>query len=217
MYKLYRKIVRHIRRRLAGKPKSYIIPGSPLVSIVIPAFKRPKELRAVLASLLAQTYPHLEIIVIHDGIEGSDEAKKVCEMFQDDRIKFSVEPNRKNDYGHSLRESGSLCAKGAYIGHSNDDNLYAPVYVQRLVATMIEKNADFAYCNMVHDHEDYRAVSTHAMQFEIDAGGWIAKAELVKATKWRDRGFDGDGVFIEDMLATGAKAVKVPGYLFVHN
>ena len=56
---------------------------NPLITVVIPTFKRPKLLKRAIQSVLNQTYPHFKICV-HDDASGDDTGKIVAEMSRND-------------------------------------------------------------------------------------------------------------------------------------
>lgn len=50
---------------------------NPLVSIVIPVYNGSNYMREAIDSALAQTYPHIEVIVVNDGsTDNTDEIAK---------------------------------------------------------------------------------------------------------------------------------------------
>lgn len=65
-----------------------------LVSVIIPVFNVAKYLAQCLKSVCAQTYQHLEIIIINDG--SYDASGQICRKFaaQDSRIKLITQPNQ---------------------------------------------------------------------------------------------------------------------------
>ncbi len=88
-----------------------------------------------------------------------------------------------------------------------------------MLRAMIEQQADFAYCNMVHSHRQYQPMSCEPRACMIDGGGWIAKAEIVKSTPWPEpkNHSHADGYYIEAMVSKCKNITHVPGYLFTHN
>lgn len=201
------------------------ITGSPKVSMVIAAYHRPDPLASLLYSLRSQTYPNWEAVIVHDGAGKS--AKQVVEAIQDPRIRFVETTERRGNYGHPWRSYGISLATGDYIGLSNDDNWYAPVYFEWMLSVLTTQQAQFAYCDMVHSHQQWKFYPTQHRRFRLfptrpkkgtlDLAAWIAEASLVKNTEWTDFSFDGDGTFIEALTAKCAKVLHVPGCLFVHN
>ena len=52
-----------------------------LVSVIIPTFNRSKKLKRALESVISQTYPHKELIVIDDG--STDDTKEILKNFSE--------------------------------------------------------------------------------------------------------------------------------------
>jgi glycosyltransferase involved in cell wall biosynthesis len=191
------------------------IPGRPKVSIVVATYQQTDELACLLYSFKAQTYDNWEIILVHDGPDP--EARAVVARVGDARIRLIETPERKGQYGHPWRKLGIDGCTGDYIGLSNADNYYMPVYFEWMLSALVTQNAEFAFCNMVHSYLHWGPFTTRPEKGGLDLGAWIAKASLVQATPWWDMGFMGDGTFIEDLLRKARGVVHVPGCLFVHN
>jgi glycosyltransferase involved in cell wall biosynthesis len=191
------------------------IVGTPKVSLAIATYRQPDPLACLLYSLKAQSYDHWEAIVVHDG--PGPEARAVVDHIADARIRLIETPERKGQYGHPWRQLGIEACTGDYIGLSNGDNYYAPVYFEWLLHVLTTRHGDFAYCDLVHSHERWAYFPTTPRKSGLDLGAWIAKAALVRATPWRDMSFAGDGTFIEDLVARARAVIHVPACLFVHN
>jgi glycosyltransferase involved in cell wall biosynthesis len=100
---------------------------SPLVSVVIPTFNRAQQTINAIESVLAQSYPYFEIIVVDDGsTDGSGEA---IQRFISQRtsgshqILFVSQPNQ----GASIaRNAGIAKAQGEYIAFLDSDDVWVP-------------------------------------------------------------------------------------------
>lgn len=189
----------------------------PVVSLVISAFQRPLELDALLSCLRVQRLTDWEAIVVHET--PSLEIRSIVEAFDDPRIRYFEYPTRVQDWGNTCKEWGTSKAMGTFIGHSNDDNYYAPTYFEWLVHALEVADADFAFCDMVQSHLGYRTLETEPVVAGIDGGGWICRRQIVQATPWPldKRDSLADGKFVEALVARCRNIVKVPAVLFVHN
>lgn len=100
---------------------------TPLVSAVIPTFNRTRQTIAAIESVLAQTYPHVEVIVVDDG--SSDGSGTVIERFVSERandshrILFLSQPNQG---ANIARNTGIAAAQGEYIAFLDSDNVWLP-------------------------------------------------------------------------------------------
>ncbi|MHA7876578.1 glycosyltransferase family 2 protein [Roseivivax sp.] len=94
----------------------------PRASIVVPAFNAEATLAETLASLTAQSFTDLEIIVVDDG--STDATARIARAHMSDaRIRLVSQPNRGLA---GARNTGILEARGAYIGFCDADDLWRP-------------------------------------------------------------------------------------------
>jgi GT2 family glycosyltransferase len=98
--------------------------GAPEVSICIPAYNRPAELRASVASALGQTETDLEVIVTDD----SDRDQDLTAEFGDDRLRYYSNPQRLG-MAANWQRAISL-ARGRYIGLLMDDDRLLPTFLE---------------------------------------------------------------------------------------
>jgi len=106
-----------------------------LVSTIIPVHNRPALLREAVASVLAQTYRPIEVIVIDDGStdETGHEAEALAERHSEVRA-----IHRQNGGPGAARETGRLAASGEFIQHLDSDDLLLPRKFELQVAGLRE-------------------------------------------------------------------------------
>src|SRR3954464_13524952 len=92
---------------------------APLVSVVIPCYKQAQYLPEAIDSVLAQTYPAVECVVVNDG--SPDDTEAVARGYGD-RVRYVARPNGGIS---AARNSGSAVARGAYLKFLDaDDHLH---------------------------------------------------------------------------------------------
>jgi len=95
--------------------------NSPLISVIMPVFNADLFLHESIESILSQTYPNLELIIINDG--SSDNSESIIRKYNDHRIKYYAFSNNKG-----LTEAlnfGIKMSKGDFIARADaDDILY---------------------------------------------------------------------------------------------
>jgi glycosyltransferase involved in cell wall biosynthesis len=103
--------------------------GLPLVSIVVPVFNGERYLAESLDSILGQTYPRLEVIVVDDA--SSDSTPAILGSYGD-RIRIHRQSQTRGIYGNA--NDGIAAASGELIGVFHADDLYLPNMIEREVA-----------------------------------------------------------------------------------
>jgi len=103
----------------------------PLVSVLISTYNRPQYLAEALESIFAQTWPHLQVVLVRDGGAAVED---VVRRFSDRRLTFI---NRSENRGLPYSFNEALAhARGEYICYLGDDDKFYPHHVQRLVEAM---------------------------------------------------------------------------------
>ena len=107
-------------------------PMDPLVSIIVPTYKRPDMLGRALDSLVGQTYGNIEIIVISDNDPDSDyaaETNRVMEGYLgDSRVRFMTTSGHTG--GGFARNVACREAHGDYLAFLDDDDEFLPDKVE---------------------------------------------------------------------------------------
>ena len=93
-------------------------------SVIIPTYRRPKELLQAVGSAAAQTDVSVEIFVIDDSPEGS--AQSVVESFGDNRVNYMRNPNPTGGIPSAVRNLGWPLAKGSFLHFLDDDDIVPP-------------------------------------------------------------------------------------------
>lgn len=111
----------------------------PLVSIILPVYNAQKHIERCLASVCAQTWQNIEIIVLNDG--SKDETLPMCEQFRqkDGRILLV---DKLNSGVADTRNLGIKLATGQYIQFVDSDDYIDPDYTESLVHAAEENRAD---------------------------------------------------------------------------
>ncbi|MCW5898868.1 MAG: glycosyltransferase [Flavobacteriales bacterium] len=146
----YRTIMHHL---LPGQSEWVSGDGADvlLVSIIVPSFNKRTYIGAMVASVLAQTDPRWELLVIDDAsTDGSPEV--IADAAQGDpRVRVQVLEH--NSGANVCRNLGIGSARGRYVIFLDADDLLAPDCVARRLAVMNGSGLDLAVFTMEVFHE----------------------------------------------------------------
>jgi glycosyltransferase involved in cell wall biosynthesis len=115
--------------------------SQPLVSVIVPTFNRPDTLAETLDSLIAQTYPHFEVLVINDG--GCDVSHVIQGRDAQNRIRYLQRSTNRGP--NTCRNEGIRASSGQYIAYLDDDDCYYPNHLATLVAVFEQSPSRVAY------------------------------------------------------------------------
>lgn len=107
-----------------------------LVSIILPIRNGAKTVKSAIDSVLTQTYPHFELIVVDNS---DDDTPNIVKSYPDKRIKYFRQKSKGsvNGYNEALDEY----VTGEYVTFIHHDDIYYPEKLYEQVR-MIEKFSD---------------------------------------------------------------------------
>jgi glycosyltransferase involved in cell wall biosynthesis len=118
----------------ASEMKQSLLSSAPLVSIIMPAYNAGRFISEAIQSVLAQTYPHWELLVMNDASTDNTEAEVL--KFNDARIRyFSIE---KLGSPSKVRNVGLGKASGEYIAFLDADDALFPKAMETLLTAFAE-------------------------------------------------------------------------------
>jgi glycosyltransferase involved in cell wall biosynthesis len=104
-----------------------------LISTIIPVHNRPLLLHEAVASVLAQTYRPVEIIIVDDG--STDETGREAEALAEAHPEVRA-IHRWNGGAGAARETGRLAASGEFVQYLDSDDLLLPRKFELQVADL---------------------------------------------------------------------------------
>jgi glycosyltransferase involved in cell wall biosynthesis len=124
----------------------------PLVSVIIPAYNAERSIGRTLASVSAQTYENIEIVVVNDGSEDGTTALVAAAAIQDPRIRLLSQANRGMA---AARNAAAAAARGTVLAPCDADDLWHPRKVERQVEALwrAPDGTGVVYC-WVHGIDD---------------------------------------------------------------
>lgn len=114
------------------------------VSIIVPCYNQAKYLPEALDSVLAQTYPNWECIIVNDGSPDNTEevARLYCE--KDQRFNYVSQNNKGLS---SARNNGIVNSKGELILPLDADDIILPTYLGKSVEHFLRfPETKLVYC-----------------------------------------------------------------------
>lgn len=125
--------------------------NSSLVSIIVPVYKVEKFLEKCIVSIINQSYPYLEIILVDDG--SPDNCPKICDDFAklDSRIKVIHQDNLGLP---KARRSGYEISTGAYIFFVDSDDFIETDCIKILIEHANKSKADIVVAGIKNVSND---------------------------------------------------------------
>jgi glycosyltransferase involved in cell wall biosynthesis len=196
-----------------------VVQGTPLVSVVLSTYNWSSVLRHSVRSVLWQTYPHLELLVIGDGC--TDDSEEVVASFGDDRVRWH---NLETNSGSQAIPNGVglELARGQYVAYQGHDDVWHPKHLAALLAGLQETGADLAYSLaevLGPPGSRLRGLTGVAPPDHLPPGIWLPPTSIAHASQlgrriggwrtWEEAHGPPDRDFVIRAREAGARIVRV--------
>lgn len=97
------------------------------VSVIVPVYNTEKYIRECIESILTQTYPEIQIILVDDG--STDHSLDICKEYEGKNTNIEVY-HQENKGVSAARNTGLKHVKGEYIFFVDSDDYILPQYIE---------------------------------------------------------------------------------------
>jgi len=120
--------------------------NTPLVSIITPFYNREQYIEKCINSIVEQSYPHWELILIDDSSE--DGTADICKNYtsRDPRIKMVT--NDTNSGVAYSRNKGIAMSQGEYIIFVDSDDFITNCYIELLLQIALAQSCEMVQCKI---------------------------------------------------------------------
>ncbi len=207
-----------------------------LVSIVMSAFNAEKYLAEAIESVLAQTYPHFEFIIINDG--STDRTLEIIKQYQAQDERIIVDDHENMGMANSCNRILPML-KGQFVARIDADDVMMPERIEKQVKFLQENPAidmTSCYCYLINAkgkkvgvqhlmgfksiEESKQAVEKGIIAICAHTGFMCRKEALEGVGGYRNRWPSDDTDLFNRMIEKGYVLVGIPEYLMkyrVHN
>ncbi len=115
-----------------------------LISVIIPTYNRKEKLSKSIASVLQQSYKHIEVLVVDDA--STDGTEEFFKEKKDPRLRYiRYETNRGACYA---RNYGAALARGELLAFQDSDDLWHHDKLEKQYKRLIANQAELCFCGM---------------------------------------------------------------------
>jgi len=198
----------------------------PLITVRIASYQKTDELIEVaVSSVLAQSYGRFELIIVNDG--PNDRTRKAVASLGDSRIQYVEFPHRSNypDDPHSRwmvagspgMNRGTSLATGTWIAPLDEDDLFTPDHLEKLLLLAQSKRVELAYGALIQKNmitgDELRIWSSPPRVSNFSFQGAIYLRQLVPTFHYDESSWvveePGDWNLIRRMTAAGVTMAAI--------
>ena len=121
------------------------------LSVIVPVYNTEKYLRQCVDSILGQTFPDFELILVNDGSE--DASGDICDQYAEQYAHITV-IHKPNGGIISARRAGVAVAKGQYVAFVDSDDWIEPDMYAQMLDCAREHGADVVLCDIRFETSD---------------------------------------------------------------
>lgn len=129
------------------------------ISVIIPVYQSVNTIEKCIDSVLSQTYPYLQIILVDDG--STDGSGAICDRYAEKYSNIEV-IHISNSGPVVARKEGLLLAKGQYVGFVDSDDYIEDTMYEKLHKVISDDDSDFVHSWYWSIREDEKVCEVNA-------------------------------------------------------
>lgn len=168
-----------------------------LISIVTPMYNGEKYVEETINSVLKQTYPNWEMIIVDDG--SKDNGPAIVEKFAqaDNRIKLI---RQKNAGSSAARNNGLKNIQGRYVSFLDSDDFWEPNFLEEQLNFIKEKKSPIVFASYKRINAEGREIlKPFIVPEKVNYKGLLKSCSISCLTAMFDREKTGNVFFNEAM------------------
>lgn len=123
------------------------------ISVILPTYNGEPYLKESIESVINQTYPNWELIIIDDG--SVDNTAEIAKAYAENDSRISYVKNEKNMKLPKSLNKGFALSRGDYLTWTSDDNIYYPQAFETML-NEFEKDSKlgfvFSSCDVIDNN-----------------------------------------------------------------
>ncbi len=138
--------------------------SNPSISIIVPIYNIEPYLRECVDSLINQTYPKIEIILVDDG--SPDNCPAICDQYKNDYDNIVV-IHKKNGGLVSARKAGLMASSFDYIAYVDGDDYVENDHFEKIADAIEKYAADIITTDYTSICDGKREIHEQVLAFEF--------------------------------------------------
>lgn len=122
----------------------------PLISVIVPVYNVVRFLDRCVESIVAQTYPKIEILLVDDG--STDGSSLKCDSWADKDDRISV-IHKENGGLSDARNAGLDVCLGEYIAFVDSDDYVDPRFIESMFDALNRYSSTVSVCDVIREDE----------------------------------------------------------------
>ena len=131
----------------------------PLVSVIVVSYNHAPYVREAILSVVDQSYPNLEVIVVDDASE--DDSALLINQLEAEGHSFRKILNAKNQGYCKAFNDGFKQSNGEFIIDLSADDVLLPNRVERGVSALVDSNYGVDFCDVYYIDESSKVLGSH--------------------------------------------------------
>jgi hypothetical protein len=133
------------------------------ISVIVRTYNRPELLRRAVASVAAQTYGNVEVVVVNNG---GDDVRSIVEAAAAGRP-YRYETLSERGHISAASNAGARAATGTYIGYLDDDDLLYADHCARAIEVLERSEADVVFTTCLGEYAEVNAGAKRVIGYNI--------------------------------------------------